>query len=98
MKFDIRQQAFGGLLALSMVVVPFTASVQAQTDSEIEPGIAVIETEDEGFDWGWLGLLGLLGLAGLAGKNKHSDRKVVTKDRDVEPFPESPTRSNSPNR
>ena len=91
MKFDLRQQAFGGLLALSMVVVPFTSSVQAQADSEV-PEIAVIETEDEGFDWGWLGLLGLLGLAGLAGKNKHNDREVVTRDRDVEPFPGSTNR------
>ncbi|MEO0924262.1 MAG: WGxxGxxG family protein [Cyanobacteria bacterium J06643_13] len=92
MKFYIRQQAFGGLLALSMAIVPFTASVQAQTDSEV-PEIAVIETEDEGFDWGWLGLLGLLGLAGLAGKNKSSDREVVNRDRDLEPFPETTERS-----
>ena len=79
MKFDIRQQAFGSLLALSMVVAPFTASVQAQTNPEIEPGVSVIETEDDGFDWGWLGLLGLLGLAGLAGKNSRRDREVITR-------------------
>lgn len=91
MKFNIHQQAFGSLLALSMVFVPFTVSVQAQTDSEIEPGIAVVETEDEGFDWGWLGLTGLLGLAGLAGKNKHNDRQVV--NRDTESFPQTTERS-----
>lgn len=97
MKFDIRQQAFGSLLAISMVVVPFTTSLQAQTDSEIEPEIAIVETEDDSFDWGWLGLLGLLGLAGLAGKNNHHNREVER--RDTEPFPESPTRrSNSPHR
>ena len=29
--------------------------------------------DDDGFDWGWLGLLGLLGLAGLAGRKNHDD-------------------------
>ncbi|MGG6238866.1 WGxxGxxG family protein [Nodosilinea sp. AN01ver1] len=38
-----------------------------------DPGYAV---EDDGFDWGWLGLLGLLGLAGLAGRNR--DRTTTT--------------------
>jgi hypothetical protein len=28
-----------------------------------------VETENDGFDWGWLGLLGLIGLAGLSRKN-----------------------------
>lgn len=26
--------------------------------------------QDEGFDWGWLGLLGLIGLVGLRGGSK----------------------------
>lgn len=30
------------------------------------------EADDDGFDWGWLGLLGLIGLAGLA--RKEDDR------------------------
>lgn len=94
MKFDIQQQVFGSLLAIGMIVVPFSASVQAQTNPEIEPGVAVIETEDEGFDWGWLGLLGLLGLAGLAGKSNNNKREVRDTDRDTEPFPETTRRSN----
>ena len=74
------------LLAISLAVIPFTASSQAQVDDE--PGVAIVETEDDGFDWGWLGLLGLLGLAGLAGKNKnHETHREV---RGTEPFPESP--------
>ena len=81
-----------GLLAISLAVIPFTASSQAQV--EAEPGVAVIETEDDSFDWGWLGLLGLLGLAGLAGKNKqHETHREV---RGTEPFPENPsTRTDS---
>ena len=74
-----------GLLAISLAVIPFTASSQAQVD---EPDVAVVETEDDSFDWGWLGLLGLLGLAGLAGKNKHHETHHEV--RGTEPFPENP--------
>ena len=75
-----------GLLAISLAVIPFTASSQAQVGDE---PVTVVETEENDFDWGWLGLLGLLGLAGLAGKNKHHEthREV----RGTEPFPETPT-------
>ncbi|MDX2098323.1 MAG: WGxxGxxG family protein [Leptolyngbyaceae cyanobacterium bins.59] len=59
-------------LALSLSVVPSMVSAQTDTNS---PGTSApadtttnYNTEDDGFDWGWLGLLGLLGLAGLARK------------------------------
>lgn len=71
------------ILALSLAVLPFSNSGQAQTDSEI----AVVETEEDSFDWGLLGLLGLLGLAGLAGKNSSRDRHEV---RGTEDFPTAP--------
>lgn len=77
------------LLALSLTVLPFTTPGQAQIDSE--PGV-IVETEDDGFDWGWLGLLGLLGLAGLAGKNKQTHSNYETRT-GTEPFPEAPGRS-----
>ena len=80
-----------GLLAISLAVIPFTASSQAQVDDE--PGIAVVETEDNSFDWGWLGLIGLLGLAGLAGKGGH--RETNRDVRGTEPFPETTTRTDS---
>lgn len=31
-------------------------------------------TDDDGFDWGWLGLLGLFGLAGARNRNRERDR------------------------
>jgi len=47
------------------------------------PEVLAYETEDEGFDWGWLGLLGLLGLAGLAGRSgRHHDTTTTTTYRD----------------
>lgn len=30
--------------------------------------------DDDGFDWGWLGLLGLIGLAGMRGRERDRDR------------------------
>ena len=83
---DIYKLSGTGLLAISLAVIPFTASSQAQVGDE--PGVAIVETEDDGFDWGWLGLLGLIGLAGLAGKNKNKETHHEV--RGTEPFPESP--------
>jgi MYXO-CTERM domain-containing protein len=49
----------------------------------------VVTTEDDNFDWGWLGLLGLLGLAGLAGKKNNSTHSEVG---NTQPFPDTPSR------
>lgn len=46
--------------------------------------------ENDGFDWGWLGLLGLLGLAGLAGRNKDRTTTYRTDDRVVTPTSSDP--------
>lgn len=55
-----------GVLSLALTLGPLSGGVFAQaTDpSRTEPG-RVVETRDDDFDWGWLGLLGLIGLAGL---------------------------------
>ncbi|MBE9045083.1 hypothetical protein IQ255_11820 [Pleurocapsales cyanobacterium LEGE 10410] len=83
-----------GLLAMSLAIIPFTKSGLTQVNTD--PDVAVIETEDDGFDWGWLGLLGLLGLGGLAGKSNKSSHHEV---RNTEPFPEAPaSRSDSQHR
>lgn len=58
------------VLTLSTAIVPLTLPASAQV---VEPGIereGIYETEDDGFDWGWLGLIGLFGLAGLGGKKR----------------------------
>ena len=40
------------------------------------------EEEDDGTDYGWIGLLGLAGLAGLLGRNRRrDDDRVVVRDR-----------------
>ena len=88
----IYQLSGAGLLTISLTLVSLTSSVKAQTDVEpnnVEPDITVVE--EEGFDWGWLGLLGLLGLGGLAGKNNSDrDRHNVSS---TESFPETTNRT-----
>lgn len=80
-----------GLLALSLTVIPFKALGQAPTQTPQTDSVEVVTSEDDTFDWGWLGLLGLLGLAGLAGKKKHQDSNTHHEVGNVQPFPESPS-------
>lgn len=73
-----------GAIALSLAVLPSTlpASAQTTTTDPAAPVDTVVTTDDDGFDWGWLGLLGLLGLAGLKGRDHdrvtHVDRTTTT--------------------
>lgn len=53
----------------SMAIAPSMAAQDA-------PDPVTIEEEDDGFDWGWLGLLGLAGLAGL----KSKEPEVIERD------------------
>lgn len=55
-----------GFVAAALILAPAAGVVQAQVDD----GVTTVQTDDDGFDWGWLGLLGLLGLAGLAGRKR----------------------------
>jgi hypothetical protein len=54
------------ILSLGTAITPLAMPVSAQVAAPNEPA-RVYENEDDGFDWGWLGLFGLIGLAGLAG-------------------------------
>lgn len=73
-----------GALALSLAVLPSTLSASAQTTTDpVAPGDTVTTTDnydDDGFDWGWLGLLGLIGLAGLKGRDRDHDTRTTYAD------------------
>lgn len=70
----VRDTFYAAAISLAILAAGVTAA-PAQ-DAVVAP----VETQDEGFDWGWLGLLGLLGLAGLAGR-KRNDRHDTTANR-----------------
>ena len=76
MKSNLSKIAGASILALSLATVPAyaqtdTAPGATTTDNIPNTGTNVITTrDDDGFDWGWLGLIGLAGLAGLAGKKR----------------------------
>lgn len=64
-----------GVLSASVAVVPLNLPASAQTNTGTttdtttttapSQGVDNTARNDDGFDWGWLGLLGLTGLAGL---------------------------------
>lgn len=72
---NISKLVAAGVLSASVAVLPFNLPVSAQstpgtgtdTTTTTTPRQNVDNTtrNDDGFDWGWLGLLGLVGLAGL---------------------------------
>lgn len=94
--------AGASILALSLATLPASAQTTtnpngAGTDSTTTTGTDNTtttstdntRTQDDGFDWGWLGLIGLAGLAGLAGKKRQEptayrepDRATTTTYRD----------------
>lgn len=59
------------VLSISLATLPVTGA-SAQTNVDPATGGTTTTTvegyDDDGFDWGWLGLLGLIGLAGLMRK------------------------------
>ena len=62
----------GATLAAALAVAPTVLRAQATTDTTA----GVVHTDDnDGFDWGWLGLLGLLGLL----PRKRKDTVVETR-------------------
>ncbi|OWY67908.1 hypothetical protein B7486_29110 [cyanobacterium TDX16] len=72
-------------IAVSATILPLTMPASAQIITPEVEREDIYEDEDDGFDWGWLGLIGLFGLAGLAGKNKRrepaTERESVVENR-----------------
>lgn len=68
------------VLALTLSVLPsgvMTAVAQNANRGADATTARTTDRDDDGFDWGWLGLLGLLGLTGLLKR----DRRDVVVDR-----------------
>lgn len=76
-----------GALAVSLAILPSALPASAQINADptapgdtVTTGDRVNTTDnnrnDDGFDWGWLGLLGLIGLAGLKGRDRDHDTRT----------------------
>lgn len=65
-----------GICLLMLLGFGFTATAQTAAD---DAGYART-TDDDGMDWGWVGLIGLAGLLGLKRREPHRDtaRPVTT--------------------
>ncbi|MDZ4870937.1 MAG: hypothetical protein CLLPBCKN_000325 [Chroococcidiopsis cubana SAG 39.79] len=66
-------------IAVSATILPLNLPANAQIIAPEVEREDIYEDDDDGFDWGWLGLIGLFGLAGLGGKNKRRE-PVVERD------------------
>ena len=74
----MKRLAQSTLLFSLLLVAPVSAFAQTDTTTDTtttNTTTAPATTNDDGFDWGWLGLLGLLGLAGL---RRRDDRAYPT--------------------
>jgi MYXO-CTERM domain-containing protein len=67
--FDLSQLLRASVLALCVGVLASGMTAYAQSNSNTASTNAnttrTVVREDDGTDWGWIGLLGLAGLAGL---------------------------------
>lgn len=70
------------ILAIGLAITSTSLPASAQI---AEPEIEAYE-EDDGFDWGWLGLLGLIGLAGLSRGNRQPATVAYQRDPNATPY------------
>ena len=66
--YNVSTLVKAGLLSVALLAGPLSVGVfaQAKDPSRVSTETRrTIETRDDDFDWGWLGLVGLIGLAGL---------------------------------
>ncbi len=79
---DLSTLVRAGMLTLCLGMLPSAMSAYAQTNTNTPTTNAnttrTVVREDDGTDWGWIGLIGLAGLAGLIPRK----RAVVVNDRD----------------
>ena len=61
-------RSFPNLVAVAVLSLSLSSAVSAQPstpDADMPNSRTAATSDDDFFDWGWVGLLGLLGLAGL---------------------------------
>lgn len=85
-RFEFRRFFVGSLIVLGLSTAGVVSPAQAQQDPNYPGGAQTtqMDTEqDDGMDWGWLGLLGLAGLLGLRKRDRdvHVDHTAGTRNR-----------------
>ena len=77
-RFEFRRLIWSSLLVLGLSTMGIVSPSYAQQDPAY-PGGAEMTTDDQddGMDWGWLGLLGLAGLLGLR-RREPEERHIDT--------------------
>ena len=68
-RFEFRRFFVGSLIVLGLSTAGAVTPANAQQDPYGEQ-TTEMNREDDGMDWGWLGLLGLAGLLGLRKRDR----------------------------
>lgn len=72
-RLNVRSVVLASAIAL-VAVIPATAQTPSSSAPADRPaGYTATRTDDDGTDWGWLGLLGLTGLLGLIPKRRREE-------------------------
>lgn len=79
----MRKTTAAVLTASALLLSPVAASASETEEPEVTT-TTVDDNEDDGMNWGWLGLLGLAGLAGLAGRKRQEVHTVDHTRRDYD--------------
>ena len=84
-EWDFRRMVQGTALVATMAFMGAATprAVTAQTPDPNSPATTpqtgIVDDDDDGMDWGWVGLLGLAGLLGLRRRDDHVDRTDSTR-------------------
>ncbi len=80
----LRTVALAAALGIGLTISsPVIAQEATPADDVVPTAPATVEEEDDGFNWGWLGLLGLGGLAGLLARNRNTETRTVERSTDT---------------
>lgn len=72
-RLNVRSVLLASTLALVAAIPTAAQTPSGSTPGDTSGGYTAGRTDDDGTDWGWLGLLGLTGLLGLIPKRRRVD-------------------------
>jgi len=73
-----RSNTVSALMLAGALALPAVSFAQANNPADDRSVVTDIDRDNDGDNWGWLGLLGLAGLLGLKRRDRETQRGHVT--------------------